>query len=517
MNPDGLHAIDTLRITNLAPGSNDQVITYYTSIPPRETASSPSFFFIIQGPDTGTAQQFSYRVRSDYNYTLHSSALPVVAWNPGSHWGDTLEVTSLRGVTHNVRPVIADEGQLTGHTYLLTFFQGLSDLRWRLYDRTVAQMKHDNGVITTATNYPHPVIDGVQWQVIDGAANPGVADFLTVANAAGSLVPPEGAAALFAGFPVFADPTERQQVGPAEWLIHTGGGIDGSYERFLLRVFRADNFSRFLGYDFEIRFTAAGGKAWLAFTTENVIDVPFEIWNTGRNTPADTTDDHRMIPWLFDFDNNNTFDLDDLDHPVSGGDDDPETDWIYWYEPTNRSPGQIGYQVEFVNRGSAYDGTDGNGNDHLEVMARIVFVNWNGGTVPGPYNQDMPEQGTVFRIISKKPNFAGDSLQVIATPTSVPISEIPQSIYLDQNYPNPFNPVTTIRFGLATRAKVELRVFNILGQEVRELVSGEMEAGNHELRWDARNDLGRPVSSGVYFYRLRAGEWVQTRKMLLLR
>ncbi len=82
---------------------------------------------------------------------------------------------------------------------------------------------------------------------------------------------------------------------------------------------------------------------------------------------------------------------------------------------------------------------------------------------------------------------------------------------LSQNYPNPFNPSTTIRYGLPHKSAVQLTVFNTLGQEVARLVNGEMQAGNHEARFVASG-----LSSGVYFYRLRAGDFVETKKLLLV-
>jgi aminopeptidase N len=88
----------------------------------------------------------------------------------------------------------------------------------------------------------------------------------------------------------------------------------------------------------------------------------------------------------------------------------------------------------------------------------------------------------------------------------------PLSFGLDQNYPNPFNPLTTIRYELPYRSAVRLNVYNTLGQEVAQLVHGEIEAGTHEVRFDASG-----LSSGVYFYRLVAGELTQTRMLLLIR
>jgi hypothetical protein len=89
---------------------------------------------------------------------------------------------------------------------------------------------------------------------------------------------------------------------------------------------------------------------------------------------------------------------------------------------------------------------------------------------------------------------------------------VPEEFAILQNYPNPFNPSTTIRYGLPQRSHVTLTVFNALGQQVAQLVSGEQEAGYHEVRFDASG-----LSSGVYLYRLRAGDFVQTRKLLLIR
>jgi len=89
---------------------------------------------------------------------------------------------------------------------------------------------------------------------------------------------------------------------------------------------------------------------------------------------------------------------------------------------------------------------------------------------------------------------------------------IPARFALQQNYPNPFNPSTVIRYGLPNRTHVSLAVFNTLGQQVALLQNGEQEAGYQEVKFD-----GSPLSSGVYFYRIEAGSFVQTRKLLLLK
>lgn len=92
-----------------------------------------------------------------------------------------------------------------------------------------------------------------------------------------------------------------------------------------------------------------------------------------------------------------------------------------------------------------------------------------------------------------------------------------ETFELHQNYPNPFNAGTTIRYDLPVASEVKLVIYNILGQRVRTLVEKNQPVGFHLVRWDGMDDLSIRVASGVYLYRLQAGDFVQTRKMLLLR
>ena len=97
------------------------------------------------------------------------------------------------------------------------------------------------------------------------------------------------------------------------------------------------------------------------------------------------------------------------------------------------------------------------------------------------------------------------------------LSELPAELHLLQNYPNPFNPVTVLKYDLPQRADVTLTIYDILGRQVRTLVSGIEEPGFRSVIWDATDDLGRHVGAGVYLYQIQAGDFTQTRKMLLLR
>ena len=94
---------------------------------------------------------------------------------------------------------------------------------------------------------------------------------------------------------------------------------------------------------------------------------------------------------------------------------------------------------------------------------------------------------------------------------------LPEKFALSQNYPNPFNPETTIKYELPFMSDVKFVIYNLLGQEVFRLERFSQQAGEHLVRWNGRNMQGSELSSGIYFYRLQAGEFIQTKKMVLLK
>ncbi len=106
---------------------------------------------------------------------------------------------------------------------------------------------------------------------------------------------------------------------------------------------------------------------------------------------------------------------------------------------------------------------------------------------------------------------------LILTGIKEPLAQAIRDFTLEQNYPNPFNPSTTIRFYLPRASRVDLDIFNISGQRIAHLQGGFLKAGAYQVQWNGTNDLGKPVSSGMYFYRLQAGEKTFLRKMILMR
>lgn len=330
-----------------------------------------------------------------------------------------VEKLGTTGVSMSVE--IIDPEALNGHDYVVTTDSvPIFGHIWRLEDVTTGQFI----LGAQPMGDPVPVTDGFRVSISDAPS--GFTSFEVVANGAGPLDPPEAGAAAWAGFPVPTDldpegyPTEGQQVGPAKWLFHTGGDYS-SYEMFLIRTFRRDQnrYARLGRYDWEMRFTGSndnpgvgGSYAWEAFTGGASYWVPFELWRIGIDTPDDPSDDLRLIPWIFPDEVNSLYHLSaygsevagncgpgGCEHFVDDGDNDPYTDWVYWKVPGDETPGDAGYQV--FEAAMIADPLSWPGDYEAAVMDRTVLVNWNGGEQP-PFNQDLPEVGTVFRLVTKK-------------------------------------------------------------------------------------------------------------------
>ncbi|NIW08755.1 MAG: hypothetical protein GWN10_25190, partial [Nitrospinaceae bacterium] len=208
-NTDLINGLDSLQISQAS---------FSSPIPPGDTISDPSFVLALTATSQGDSATLPYRLGYDHHLDIQSARFPVTAWNPDPIWGDTLDVFSIVGETTNLFPIVADPPLLTGHEYLINFFENsqTGELLWRLIDQTTGAVKLDSAGVSNDPLFPHPVMDGIQWQAHE--IIPDFKNFQCIANAAGPLDPPESAAAKFAGFPVSANPGDRQQVGDGRWL-----------------------------------------------------------------------------------------------------------------------------------------------------------------------------------------------------------------------------------------------------------------------------------------------------------
>ena len=98
-----------------------------------------------------------------------------------------------------------------------------------------------------------------------------------------------------------------------------------------------------------------------------------------------------------------------------------------------------------------------------------------------------------------------------------PNSSIPEVFALHQNYPNPFNPITTLHYDLPEDSYVNIIIYDLQGHRIKTLLNDEQTAGYRSIQWDATNDLGQTVAAGMYLYTIQAGDFRQTKKMVLLK
>lgn len=168
-----------------------------------------------------------------------------------------------------------------------------------------------------------------------------------------------------------------------------------------------------------------------------------------------------------------------------------------------RGDGSVGYSGQNPNFGLPWcDVIPGSITENGCTLRTHVYKVWNMlGQFVGWFPCEVEDVKFEYTVMDK----------IAVGVESEPGIIIPKHFALSQNYPNPFNPTTTIQYTLPQAAEVNLSVYNIAGEKVAELVNGFQEAGLKSVRWDA----GR-MASGIYFYRIRAGEFIFTRKMLLL-
>jgi photosystem II stability/assembly factor-like uncharacterized protein len=149
-----------------------------------------------------------------------------------------------------------------------------------------------------------------------------------------------------------------------------------------------------------------------------------------------------------------------------------------------------------------------------------VFLSTNNGTSWSAVNTSLANKVVTCFAISGTNLFAGTygggvwrrSLSDMVTGVNNVKSGLPKEFSLHQNYPNPFNPATTISFYLPSKSFVSLKIFDLLGKEIATIVSEEMPAGSYSRQWNAAK-----ISSGIYFYRLQASAFIETKKLILLR
>jgi len=173
--------------------------------------------------------------------------------------------------------------------------------------------------------------------------------------------------------------------------------------------------------------------------------------------------------------------------------------------------------TRYYQEDGSWPGSDMTSGAVLLPWAEAMLLEWN--TADPVSIKEIDRNEAVYAIQSNRnpfidrPDFVTKVFQPELSP--VPRQEAPAGVVLHQNVPNPFNPSTTISYELESPELVELQVFDLAGRLVRNLFQGSEGAGRHEKVWRGRDQEGRIVAAGVYFYRLHAGDEMETRRMLL--
>lgn len=284
----------------------------------------------------------------------------------------------------------------------------------------------------------------------------------------------------------------------ATYYLSAGGG-SGNWDRL----------ERYIAYaaphDFEMRFTDGPNYGVQGFTTDNIISVPFELWDIGIATPDDPSDDNRMIPFVYENAARNEFGYD--------GDTDPyfgfvASDWVYWMDPDLSTGGYTAFAATCDaagGPGNTYPYASDGSPDGYHVNMHGGFVYPIGRMIIGDYNlggAGIPS-GTTIRLITYKPNAVTDMFTFNAPAKTVSDALAKEAVKLINVFPNPYyasNSLETNRFDnfvtfthLPQKAKI--RIFSLDGKIVREY---DKNTDSQYFKWDLRNHTDIPVASGVY-------------------
>jgi hypothetical protein len=439
----------------------------------------------------------------------------------GQVHGDTLPVVQSGIVSDGgLIPVVANPSRLTGHRYSVTFDSASShdSLHWVLTDVTLMQVLHRSQFATNDTALMVLNIDGLELNLVPPPIGMKVGDILSNPDSRwewGWDVPSGTRRWTWVGANQVGYPLEGFNKAMGYWRIMRNGKETSwpHLDNLLVKLAAIDTNGVLLDANdttasFAYRYLDHASQPpahpeFAPFIKNAAAGYAFQAYEKTLPLAAydmESTPPRRLAVGILE--NNVAKGLVNGRYwpPLMGTDnmsDSSAREWLWILDSpyTGSTPNTVLQ-------------TDVFGNPQVPIMWWIIADRRSSG------NWSQEDQ---FAIYAYHPFRVGSVFNFTA-PTAVTSTGgherqgQPRGYCLEQNYPNPFNPSTTIRYGLPARSHVSLTVFNTLGQKVAQLVNEELESGYHEVQFNASS-----LSSGVYFYRLQAGTFVETKRLLLLR
>ena len=465
-----------------------------------------SAYYVSKDVINGNTQ--SIITRKSYETPITVLSIQYRKEEAGINYKDQLVVQSKLNYTKdNCKVYVTNPSQLTNHDYQINFKLVNNALVWNLLDKTLNKEILSNQNLVEENYYYYldswmPQADGMQFLLIKPMKgirenNLGIVE---IAYGGKELTSNE------------YDEKGKEFLGNHVWNDPNYTGINNERDKYFLKSnLSLLNVPPTDYYDYELRFTNEGSYALTS--DKKIIQIPFEFWNVGVNTFNDNKDDFKLIPTMSD--------------PYLPG-------MNYWASmldsETNLKSSPRTKALKIINKNSATADYDAFKNACLQSggIGSTYNLNYDNGVVKqnatefsnfvfidADNNGTPPPAGTVVRIITKKALTVNDLFEFNKNNfTDVAQQNIPTEFSLSQNYPNPFNPETTISFKVQSASQVSLKVYDVLGNEIATLVDEVKQPGYYNSKFSIRNSQ---LSSGVYFYRIQANGFSETKKMMLIK
>ena len=389
---------------------------------------------------------------------------------PGYAYGDSLKVSQIAGNGNgSVIPIVTDPSLLTGHSYFVDFTAVSSDsLVWNLTDATT-----NNMLLSQQTNFSgddnYPSVDGFV-PVVKDVVHLDYSDIAVKGSGSYSINSyyQYGWAETARAIDVFGKGTTNKKQLEKDYELKFTGQYENPNADIVYIKERTGSIATIYGaryYELKDHPMNPNPGSNDPFT----VRIPFEVWNI---------DDNRQVNFLI------------YDRSQQQGNKP-----FYAFNPNDRM------YCYFLNTPYNKKGADFSGGELDNLTWNLVFwqTRFQTGDVIKVFYDNAISPEDVFAFETITDTFIGDDF-------------LPKEFELYQNYPNPFNIGTTFRFDLPVPTHVTLKIYNILGEEVGTIIKNEKMIGRCEVNWIADG-----LASGLYFYRLKAGEFIKTQKFILLK